>query len=171
MWGQLGWTFFTVFLETHPGCIVMNYGMCRINKGARLKRADICPNLYFFTFTIFHRNFFYTSLKRIFRVIVEHVISSGHIHVLSNHCRSYPSHFSGSYPFQIIAGHIHIHVFTLASLQEFLATKFSWNIHNSSSIGTRETIATIWWIIIFRQSKYLANSRSSKVHNGAEISG
>ena len=27
----------------------MNYGMCRINKGARLKRADICPNLYFFT--------------------------------------------------------------------------------------------------------------------------
>ena len=51
---EFGWTFPSVFLETHP-CIVMNYGMCHINKGARLKRADICPNLYFFTFTIFQR--------------------------------------------------------------------------------------------------------------------
>ena len=71
----------------------MNYGMCRINKGARLKPADICPNLYFFTSTIFHTLFFffgkfqpcsfYTSLKRSSRVQVvtaEHDILSGHIH-------------------------------------------------------------------------------------------
>ena len=45
-----------LFLETEAG-IVMNYGMCRINKGASLKRADICPNLYLFTSTLFHTDF------------------------------------------------------------------------------------------------------------------
>ena len=136
--------FLIVFLETQP-CIVMNCGMCRINKGARLKRADICPNLYFFTSTIFHKihlfrmlkkfhlcSLYTTCLKRLFafkRLLLK---------LSFDWVISVSFHFMGSYSCHFIAGHIHIHVFTLPSLQSFLATC------GISFIFKQENVATIY---------------------------
>ena len=159
----------------------MNYGMCRINKGARLKPAEICPNLYFFTSTIFHTLFFffgkfqlcsfYTSLKRSSRVQVvtaEQDILSGHIHTFSlGHSHTFSSGhihtFSPGHIHTFSLGHIHVHVFSLHSLQQ----------HSNGIIPFQfckfegECCATI---TVFRNSKHFASS-SSRPHNGLEIFG
>ena len=139
--------FLIVFLETQP-CIVMNCGMCRINKGARLKPADICPNLYFFTSTIFHRILLFRMLKSFtYAPFIPPVWKD----FLSSRGYCWSCHLIGSYPCHFISwGHIHVISLLVISISMFLlcpACKVSWQHVEYHSFSNKRLLQQcIWWI-------------------------